>query len=288
MRGKIGGKTIFDRMKKFIILFVVFCGIVAGAIVYLNQQKSAPPEKNSAPVVASASSQTTEQTSEVETPAPKQELPQTVSASTNAPAQIPAPVAAETSSGDSTNAIHKLVDALLSAKSAAEKHDLFQQLIKSGQMDAAIAELKRRAADNPNDAEIPTTLGEAQLNQVRAIKEAGGDVDQMGILAMQADQNFSAALKIDPQNYEAQLVKAISQTFWPAEPARDSQVVQTLSSLIDRQETMPSQPDFAQTYLYLGNEYQKIGQTDKAQATWQLGLQKFPGDAALQNKINGQ
>jgi hypothetical protein len=83
-------------------------------------------------------------------------------------------------------------------------------------------------------------------------------------------------------------VKSISQTFWPADPARDAQTVQTLSSLIDRQETMAPSPDFAQTYLYLGNEYQKIGQPDKAQATWQIGLQKFPNDPALLKKINGQ
>jgi tetratricopeptide (TPR) repeat protein len=104
---------------------------------------------------------------------------------------------------------------------------------------------------------------------------------------MQADQSFNAALKIDPANYEAQLVKSISQTFWPADPARDGQVVQTLAGLIDRQETMTPQPDFAQTYLYLGNEYQKIGQPDKALATWQLGLAKFPNDPALLGKING-
>jgi TolA-binding protein len=63
--------------------------------------------------------------------------------------------------------------------------------------------------------------------------------------------------------------------------------VQRLANLIDQQETMPSQPEFAQTYVVLGNEYQKIGQPDKAMATWQLGAQKFPNDSSLQKKING-
>jgi hypothetical protein len=61
-----------------------------------------------------------------------------------------------------------------------------------------------------------------------------------------------------------------------------------LSSLIDQQETMTPQPEFAQTYVVLGDEYQKIGQPDKAAATWQLGLTKFPGDSALQKKNSGQ
>ncbi len=199
-----------------------------------------------------------------------------------------APVVSQAKPDDATSAIHKAVDALLSAKSAGEKHELFQQLLKSGQMDQALAELKKRAADDPNNPQIPTTIGEALINQVGAIHAAGGDINEQGILAMQADQNFNAALKIDPNNYEAQLVKSISMTYWPAEPARDAQVVQTLSDLIDRQETMPSQPGFAQTYIYLGNEYQKIGQPDKALATWQLGAQKFPNDPTLQKKISGQ
>jgi hypothetical protein len=38
----------------------------------------------------------------------------------------------------------------------------------------------------------------------------------------------------------------------------------------------------------LGNEYQKIGQPEKAVATWQLGLTKFPNDPTLLKKINGQ
>ena len=156
-------------------------------------------------------------------------------------------------------------------------------------MDAAIAELKQRATDNPNDPEIPTTLGEALLNKVRDMHESGsGDYNEIGIMAMQADQSFNAALKIDPQNWEAQFVKNSSMTYWPANPQVDNQVVQNLSSLIDQQETMTPSPEFAQTYVVLGNEYQKIGQPDKAVATWQLGLTKFPNDPTLQKKISGQ
>jgi len=177
---------------------------------------------------------------------------------------------------------------LLSAKSAGEKHDLFQQLLKDGQLDAAMAELQQRMMDNPTNAEIPTTLGEAQLNKLRAIKDAGGDPNEMGILAMQADQSFNAALKIDPQNWEANFVKAASMYYWPADPARDADVVQRLSGLIDQQETMSPNPAFAQTYVVLGNEFQKLGQPDKAAATWQLGLTKFPNDPTLLKKISGQ
>ena len=276
-------KYSLKLMKSFVITVAIVCfTVTAGIIIYLDHQKIAPT-----PAVESAA-KPAESTPANDTLATKSETATIVSSDTNSLMQTNtvAAVATETKPDDSP--IHKAVDALLHAKSAREKHELFQQLLKSGQLDQAIAELQQRAADNPNDAGIPTTLGEAQLNKIKALHDAGADNDQVGILAMQADQNFNAALKIDPQNYEAQLVKSISMTYWPADPARDEQTVQTLASLIDRQETMTSQPDFAQTYIYLGNEYQKIGQTDKAMATWQLGAQKFPNDPTLQGKISGQ
>jgi tetratricopeptide (TPR) repeat protein len=268
-------------MKKSIIILIVACGVVAGAVVYLNRPKTLP-------VPSTANS----------TPAPAE--PQKIlvaqpepppAASTNA--TVPAPVAAaataatETNSSAPENPISKAVDALLTAHGG--KHDMFEQLRKNGQLDAVIAELQQRAAADTGDPEIPTTLGEALLNKLRALHDAG-DTDQndMGILAMQADQNFNAALKIDPQNWEAQFVKYSSMTYWPADPTRDASTVQHLSSLIDQQEGMPSQPTFAQTYVVLGNQYQKMGKLDEAMAIWQLGAQKFPADPALQKKINGQ
>jgi tetratricopeptide (TPR) repeat protein len=273
-------------MKKSLMAFFILCGGIVGALVYLNNQKPAPPVPS--PVVDSTPSQPTANEME-KMSGPKTETPSPAAVET-APTQVATsnPMVANVKPDDSTNLIHKLVADLLAAKNGAQKHELLQQLIKSGQMDAAIAELKQRAGDNSNDPEIPTTLGEAQLNQAGAIHAAGGDVNEQGILAMQADQSFNAALKIDPQNFEAQLLKSIAMSYWPADPARDAQVVQTFSSLIDRQENMPSQPDFAQAYIYLGNEYQKIGQSEQAQATWQLGLQKFPDNQTLQAKLNGQ
>lgn len=275
-------------MKKSLIAFLVLCGVIVGAIVYFNKPKS--PMPTTAPVVESSPGQPAQPTPPEKIAAPKQESPQTTSANAGEPAKIPTaiPVVSEAKPDAAANPIHKAVDALLSAKSGEEKHNLFQQLLKDGQMDAAIEELKQRAADNPNNPQLPTTLGEAQINKVSALYAAGGDRNEMGILAMQADQSFNAALKIDPQNWEANFVKASSMFYWPADATRDADVVQRLSSLIDQQETMKPNPAFVQSYLVLGNEYQKIGQPDKAQATWQLGLTKFPNDPTLLKKISGQ
>jgi tetratricopeptide (TPR) repeat protein len=273
------------KSSSLVISVVIVCVAVAGVLTYFSRQKTPPP----APATPPAASQTAEPAPPEKIVASKSEPPKTIPETTDKPAPVSiAAATSETKPDDSTNSIRKSVDALLSAKSGAEKHDLFQQLVKSGQIDAAIAELKQRMADNPNDPEIPTTLGEAQLNKLRALRDAGGDPNDVGILAMQADQSFNAALKIDPQNWEANFVKASSMYYWPADATRDNDVVQRLSGLIDQQETMPAQPQFVQTYVMLGNEYEKIGQPDKAMATWQLGLTKFPNDPTLLKKISGQ
>ncbi|MEP6664554.1 MAG: hypothetical protein ABJC04_12915 [Verrucomicrobiota bacterium] len=273
-------------MKKFAIILVILCGVAACAIFYLNRQKSPPPA--SAPIAESFTGETTQQAPSEKIRVSIPEPVPVISESANQPAQVPAPAPAvgETETEDSTNSIHKAVDALLSAKSAKEKHELFQQLLKTGQLDNAIAELKQRMVGDPKDAGIPTTMGEAQLNKLRAIHEAGGDLNEVGILAMQADQSFNSALKIDPQNYEAQVVKAIAMHYWPADPVRDNDVVQRLSSVIDQQETMTSRSEFAQPYAVLGEQYKKMGQPDKALATWQIGLSKFPNDPVLQKKLS--
>ena len=271
-----------------LVLTILASAAIGGTVAYMITSHKTEPAPAPAPVAAVAPVDTTPAAPEKAAP-PVQPTPAPVATPPPATPAVAAAVPADsTTNSEAAIALRKTVDALLDPHiTAAKKHELFQQLAKAGQLPDAIAELKQRALDNPNDPEIPTTLGEAQLNQVRVLKDAGADVNELGILAMQADQSFNAALKLDPSNYEAQLVKSISMTYWPADPTRDAQVVQTLSGLIDQQETMPQNPGFAQTYLYLGNEYQKIGQTAQATATWQLGLQKFPNNTDLQNKLNG-
>jgi tetratricopeptide (TPR) repeat protein len=272
-------------MKKSVIILVLLCGGIAGAIVYLNKQKTVTAP---VPAVETPASQPVATAPDKPVAAPKPtvladdapHVPEAV------PAQAVVSAALEAKTADAPNPIHKTVDALLSAKSAADKHQLFEDLVKSGHIDDAIADLKQRMADNPTDAGIPTTLGEAQLNKLRAIRDAGADINDIGILAMEADKSFNAALKIDPQNWEAQFVKASSMTHWPADPVRDNDTAQRLASLIDQQETMTPRPGFSQTYVLLGEQYQKMGQPDKAQATWQLGLTKFPTDPVLKKKLN--
>lgn len=271
-------------MKTFTITLLIVCSVViAGSIISLDWQKRSPAPKPATEAPAGEPADT------VSVP-PPQPIQPTVAPMTNAPAQVavtsaPRPQVAST---NSVSPIHKLVQTLLSAKSKSEKQAAFEELVKNGELNAAIAELKQMAADNPNDAKIPTTIGEALLYETQELsKDPSQNYDQMGILAMQADQEFNAALQIDPKNWEAQFVKASMMYYWPASSQVNNQIVQNLTSLIDQQETMSPNSEFAQTYVLLGNEYQKLGESDKATATWQLGAQEYPNDPTLQKKLAG-
>lgn len=135
-------------------------------------------------------------------------------------------------------------------------------------------------------AAIQTVLGEALLAKIRDIQENGGDSSDVSVLALQADQAFGRALQVDPSDWEAQFMKAAALAHWPAELNKGPVVVQMLQNLIAQQDATAPQPQYAQTYLLLSQQYQAAGQTDKALQTLQIGASKFPLDPGLQQALN--
>jgi hypothetical protein len=270
-------------VKKSIIVFVTLCGVIACAVVLLNRQNSLPPASEPVvePVPSHASFARTENTD-----VSKPEASLMVSDQTAGPAAVAStqPVPAEVKPASTATELSRTVDALLSDKTSfSDRQAMWKKLKAAGTLDQVIAELKQHAAGSPDDAAIPTAIGEALMNKFPI-----ADPDESAMTGLQMDQSFNKALKLDPANWEAQFFKATEMAYWPAEMNKAPEVVQRFSALIDQQETMPAQPQFAQTYVLLGNEYQKIGQPETAAATWQIGLTKFPNDPTLQKKISGQ
>jgi tetratricopeptide (TPR) repeat protein len=185
-------------------------------------------------------------------------------------------------------ALATAIDLLTSPQSSfAQKEAIREQLRKGSRLPEVIATLKQLAAQNPNDANIPTALGEAELSQIRNLLEAGGDPTSgdIAILGLQADQSFSAALAVDPTDWQAQFDKAAAMAHWPPMMNKGPEVIQRLSALVTQQETAAPQPEFALTYAVLGQQYQAAGEADKAAQTWQQGLARFPLNSTLQQAL---
>jgi tetratricopeptide (TPR) repeat protein len=270
-------------VKKSIIILVALCGVIACAVVLLNRQNSL--SRASEPVVEpnppQTSSNGTENTDVSKPEAPQMVSDQTAGLAADASAK---PMPAEVKQASPAAELSRTVDALLSDKTSfSDRQAIWKKLKAAGMLDQVVAELKQRAAGSPDDAAIPTAIGEALMNKFPI-----ADPDESAMNGLQMDQSFNKALKLDPANWEAQFFKATELSYWPADMNKAPEVVQRFSALIDQQETMASQPEFAQTYVFLGNEYQKIGQPETAAATWQIGLTKFPNDPTLQKKISGQ
>jgi len=192
-------------------------------------------------------------------------------------------------SASQSSPVARAVATLISSATSFQlKEEAWEQLRADGQLDQVIEALKQGATENPDSAAYPATLGQAQLRKAGVIAQGGGPLNEMGILGMQADQNFDQALKLDPSNWDAQFFKATAMSHWPLELNKGDEVIQRLSTLIAQQEAMPAMPQFAQTYVVLGDQYQKLGMPEYASATWILGAQTFPGDPTLQQRIREQ
>jgi len=271
---------------KRLILAAVSVGVIGGAMLYLNRQKTTPVSP-AEPMAEAVPSRTMEDPPSVKAVAMQQSEPR-VSATAADSNQTPllSPVLNEAKPGTSTNstpttAFRQAIDILVSPQTSFQQRQAaWKQLRDAGELDQALATLKQGATSNPASAEYPTALGEAYVYKLQTMR----DFHEVSILALQADQSFNTALSLDPANWEARFFKAASLSHWPMEMNKGPEVIQQLSNLIDQQEAMPPQPQFAQTYVLLGDQYKKTGQSDYAVQTWRLGLAKFPGDSTLQGR----
>ncbi len=163
----------------------------------------------------------------------------------------------------------------------AEREAAWEHLDKAGQLEHAVTALERMAEENPDSPPVLVALGRGYMLKSRTI----ADIVQVGILGAKIDESFNTALKVDPVNWDAQYYKAVALSFYPAFMNKGPEVLQTFQALIRQQEQQTPQPQFVDSYLRLGDEYQKQGNADFARQTWQRGAELFPDNSALQQKL---
>ena len=268
---------------KGLIIAVVGAGIAAGALVYLNQPK--PPRVSMPePAVESAPAQVGEDRTPLERSVAQPEHPAPPPEAPAGPKPAPTTAATSTYASLEASRLNGDVDVLVSPQATHEqKQATWKRLRESGKLDLAIRELEQRAANEPRLAEYPAALGQAYLQKCATIQ----DVREQGILAMQADKVFDTALGLDPSNWEARFTKAVALSYWPANLNKSGEVIQHFQTLIEQQETQAPQPQFAETYSWLGDRYAKAGRSDYARTVWERGAALFPNHEGLKNKLAG-
>jgi tetratricopeptide (TPR) repeat protein len=160
-----------------------------------------------------------------------------------------------------------------------QKMALWKRLAAAGKLDQAIAALEDQAGNDPNNAGLRIDIGNAYLQKVFNASD-----DQKGPFAYKSDAAFDAALKIDPDNWEARFTKAVSLSYWPPIAGKMPEAISQFETLVSQQEQRgDAQPQYARTYLLLGNLYRQNGQIDKAKDVWAKGAARFPNDEQLRN-----
>jgi tetratricopeptide (TPR) repeat protein len=266
-------------MKRLIytVLGIVVVGLGIG--LFANRSgSSAPPVANTLP------SPTIEDTPPATRTAARPAQPRRVSirvAGSSQPSALAPAVPTETAADDS-GAFKQAIETLLSTQSSyPQKQEAWKQLRDLGKLDQAIAELEQRVSGNPQVADYSATLGRAYLEKAGTIT----DVRQQGILGMKADLAFDEALKTDPNNWEARFTKAVALSYWPPQLNKGQEVIDHFTQLVNQQEAQPPQPQFAQTYVWLGDQYQKAGNADYARQIWERGAALYPNDATLPKRL---
>lgn len=265
-------------------LYLAIAGLLLAGItvLYFAQHRSPPAAPvTEAPVAAASDPQPTAPS--VATDAPKPHP--TAAAEKATGAELPAPTAlpaAAPAKAPVSLALQQALQTVTTPQASFEdKQSAWSQLKDSGRLDQAIAELEQRASANPNTAEYPAALGQAYLQKAGILK----DVREQGILGMKADQSFDVALNLDPANWDAAFWKATALSYWPPQLNKGQEVIDRFLELARQQETHPVRPEYAQTYVFLGEQYQKQGFPDYAKQVWQRGASFFPNNPQLAAKL---
>ena len=170
---------------------------------------------------------------------------------------------------------------LLVAEGDASRTAIWAAARKAGKHQELLALFEAAAKSAPNDATAQFEFGRACIHSLMTSK----DILEQGTLSTTADKAFDEALEIDERHWEARFSKAVSYTFWPDFLGKKKEAIAHFETLVDQQAQMPPRPEFANTYLYLGNILEQRGETDRAREVWERGLRLHPEDAGLRGKL---
>jgi hypothetical protein len=150
-------------------------------------------------------------------------------------------------------------------------------------VDRALERRERRAdADDAKDdaAAASRLLAELLALDLDGLVTAAGG-PEAGCWGAKGAAAFERALELDETNWDARYT--LAQHFYYADMRGDS--IRQLERLIEQQQGRPAEGKHANAFVLLGNLHMDAGHADDALAAWRAGLQRFPGNAALLERL---
>jgi tetratricopeptide (TPR) repeat protein len=281
-RSKTPTQTKGNFMKRLILAAVLF-GLVITLGMYVSRQKLAPVLLTESSAERDAKSE--DDPSAAPVASARETAPLAKRVESNPGETNPTePVSPDLSPiPDSKLVFNHTIGSLISPQTSYEQRQaLWKKLSEAGSLDQALTELQHQVAADPRSAEAVTALGEGYYKKAGA----SDDVRDKAVLAMKADLTLEAALNLDPVNWEARFTKAVGMSYWPPELNKGGEVIEQLQMLIQQQESEDQRPQFARTYLRLGEQYEKAGYADYAAQVWKRGASLFPTNPDFRKKLS--
>lgn len=164
----------------------------------------------------------------------------------------------------------------------SQRQVTWKKIVAAGMLDNILADLEARVGSDPRSGDCVAALGIGYLRKCGQTTE----IRDQAIFGMKADQTLENAIRLDPSNWEARYMKAAGMSHWPSELGKGREVIESLHALMLDQENRALEPQFALTYLRLGEQYQKSGDDNAALETWRRGARLFPENGELKMKIS--
>lgn len=147
---------------------------------------------------------------------------------------------------------------------------------------AAIAGLKAALADDPNNPDLQVALATAYVAELVNATPPG---PQQGRVWMKAQAAYDAALKLEPEHWQARFGKAFGTSQIPDFLGQRPEAIRQFEELKSIQERRTPAPGHEETYFHLGSLYKDAGNIERAQQVWREGLARFPEEESLREAL---
>jgi hypothetical protein len=165
----------------------------------------------------------------------------------------------------------------------AETNRLFGWLtVNKDHIAQAIAAIEKEVAADPANAELHVALATAYVAELWNNTAQG---PQQGLVWMKASAAYDAAIKLQPEHWQARFGKAFGTSMAPEFLGMRPEAIRQFEELLEIQKRNPPEPHFAGTYFRLGTLYKDAGNVDKARELWNAGLALFPDNEQLKATI---
>lgn len=154
-----------------------------------------------------------------------------------------------------------------------------QAAIAGESYERAIDFLTELTAAHPTAAAARLNLGYAYVDKI----PSAGAVTQV-ILANKALEHFSAALELE-ETWLGRYTRGNSYVYWPAIFGRTQLGIADLERAIELAQSAEPRPIHALAWAALGDGHWRLGDLESARRVWRDGLERYPGDAALEARL---